>query len=365
MRLNRIIILLTSLFVLLYFQSANAQKRKFKVVLDAGHGGKDPGAVGSYSKEKDIVLAVVKKVGRLIDDNHSDVEVIYTRNNDTFIPLNQRANIANDAKANLFMSFHCNAMGANKPSPPGAETFILGLHRSKDNLDVAKKENSVILYEDNYSQKYQGFNPNEPESYIIFEFMSNQFLKHSLYLATLIQHKLVDESNRVNRSVRQAGFLVLREVAMPSVLIEMGYISNRSDEEFLASESGKNSLANSIYKAFTKFKREYDKNSIVFSNASSSKDREQTVEKDSDNLVVDTDNNALTVQFLTSENKLNANSSVFRDMEPVYEFCDGKRYKYSIGASSNETEVFQQLKNIQKKYPDSFVTKLNGAKRIK
>ncbi len=361
---NKIIILLTSLFVLLYVQNTDAQKRKFKVVLDAGHGGKDPGAVGSYSKEKDIVLSVVKKVGRLIEDNHSDVDVIYTRNNDTFIPLNQRANIANDAKANLFMSFHCNAMGPNKPSPPGAETFILGLHRSKDNLDVAKKENSVILYEDNYSQKYQGFNPNEPESYIIFEFMSNQYLKHSLYLASLIQHKLVEESDRVNRSVRQAGFLVLREVAMPSVLIEMGYITNRSDEAFLTSENGKNSLANSIYKAFSEFKREYDKKSVVFSDASSLKNKEQVAGKDSDKLEINTDNNAFTVQFLTSENKLNVNSSVFRNMGPIYESYDGKLYKYSIGASSNETEIFQQLKNIQRKYPDSFVTKLNGAKRL-
>ena len=221
----------------------SAQDRKFTVVIDPGHGGKDPGAVGSSSKEKDIVLAVGLKLGKLIESNYPDVKVIYTRQNDRFVELNKRAEIANKAHANLFISLHCNALDRRRTSPQGVETFVLGLHRSKDNLDVAKTENSVIMYEEDYSVKYEGFNPNEPESYIIFEFMANEFLDRSVYFASMVQNQLVSNSRRVNRNVRQAGFLVLREVAMPSVLVELGYISNREEERYLKSEAGQISLA--------------------------------------------------------------------------------------------------------------------------
>ncbi|MDR2816767.1 MAG: N-acetylmuramoyl-L-alanine amidase, partial [Proteiniphilum sp.] len=165
----------------------SAQNRKFTVVIDPGHGGKDPGAIGSGSKEKDIVLSVGLKLGKLIENNHPDVNVIYTRKNDRFVALDQRAEIANKAHAGLFISLHCNALDRRRTSPQGVETFILGLHRSKDNLDVAKAENSVIMYEEDYSVKYEGFNPNEPESYIIFEFMANEFLDRSVSFASIIQ----------------------------------------------------------------------------------------------------------------------------------------------------------------------------------
>jgi N-acetylmuramoyl-L-alanine amidase len=146
------------------------------VVIDPGHGGKDPGAVGATSKEKEIVLSVALKLGRMIEKGHPDVKVLYTRNEDRFVELNKRAEIANKAKGDLFISIHCNAVDRRRTSPRGVETFVLGLHRSKDNLDVAKAENAVIMYEEDYSVKYEGFNPNEPESYIIFEFMANEFL---------------------------------------------------------------------------------------------------------------------------------------------------------------------------------------------
>ena len=252
-------------FPFLTIQNAHAQNSQFTVVIDPGHGGKDPGALGSVAKEKDIVLSVGLKLGKLIEQNHPDVKVIYTRDSDRFVELNKRAEIANKAHADLFISIHCNALDRRKTSPQGVETFVLGLHRSKDNLDVAKAENAVIMYEDDYSVKYEGFNPNEPESYIIFEFMANEFLSQSVHLATLVQNKLITNSKRVNRNVRQAGFLVLREVAMPSILIELGYISNRNEENYLKSESGQTSLASSIYQGFKDYKREYDKKSHVFS----------------------------------------------------------------------------------------------------
>src|SRR5690554_6789093 len=196
-------------FLLLFFtESMNAQSRDFTVVIDPGHGGRDPGAVGATSREKDIVLSVGLKLGKLIENNHPDVKVLYTRKEDHFVPLNQRAEIANKARADLFISIHCNALDRRRASPQGVETFVLGLHRSKDNLDVAKAENSVIMYEEDYSVKYEGFNPNEPESYIIFEFMANEFLDQSVNFATMVQNQLVTNSKRVNRNVRQAGFLV-------------------------------------------------------------------------------------------------------------------------------------------------------------
>src|SRR5690554_492245 len=246
-------------------QLSLAQNNSFTVVIDPGHGGKDPGAVGATSREKDIVLSVGLKLGALIEKHHPDVKVLYTRDRDHFVELNKRAEIANKAHADLFVSLHCNALDRRRTSPQGVETFVLGLHRSKDNLDVAKAENAVIMYEEDYSVKYEGFNPNEPESYIIFEFMANEFLGQSVDFATMVQNQLVSNSKRVNRNVRQAGFLVLREVAMPSILIELGYISNRQEENYLKSENGQTSLAASIYNGFKEYKREHDKKSHVFS----------------------------------------------------------------------------------------------------
>src|SRR5690554_7565452 len=182
---ERILVLLLGVFLTIFYTtSLSAQSRKYTVVIDPGHGGRDPGALGSSSKEKDIVLSVGLKLGKLIEENHPDVNVLYTRSSDQFVALNQRASIANKAHADLFISIHCNALDRRRTSPQGVETFVLGLHRSNDNLNVAKTENSVIMYEEDYSVKYEGFNPNEPESYIIFEFMANEFLDQSVQLAS-------------------------------------------------------------------------------------------------------------------------------------------------------------------------------------
>ena len=222
------------------FCIGNAEAKDFVVVIDAGHGGHDPGAVGRISKEKNINLNVALKLGKLIQKNCSDVKVIYTRNRDVFIPLDRRAEIANNAKADLFISIHTNAL-ANNRTAKGASTWTLGLAKSDANLEVAKRENSVILYESDYQTRYAGFNPNSAESYIIFEFMQNKHMEQSISLASEIQ-KSFGACKRVDRGVRQAGFLVLRKTSMPSVLVELGYISNRQEEQFMRTAAGQNKL---------------------------------------------------------------------------------------------------------------------------
>ena len=233
--------------------SANA----FTVVLDAGHGGQDAGAVGAFSKEKNINLRYALAVGDLIKKNHPDVKVIYTRNKDVFVNLNERARIANKAKADLFISIHTNA--SKNRSANGMETFTLGVSRSKENMEVAMLENSVILLEDDYEKKYEGFDPNSTDSYIMFEFMKDQYMDRSITCADLIQQKIVAASKRNNRGVRQAGFLVLRATTMPSVLIELGFISNREEEKYLNNTDNQAKICKAIYQAFTDYKHEIDK----------------------------------------------------------------------------------------------------------
>lgn len=358
-------------FLFLCLVSANnifAQKNKFTIVIDPGHGGKDPGAIGVSSREKDIALAVGIRLGDLIKSNHPDVNVVYTRDADYFVTLNNRADIANKAHADLFVSIHCNALDRKKTSPQGVETFVLGLHRSKDNLDVAKTENSVILYEEDYSAKYAGFNPHEPESYIIFEFMTNRFLEQSVYLATLVQNRLVNSSKRVNRNVRQAGFLVLREVAMPSILVELGYISNRNDEQYLKSAAGQKSMANSIYEGFKEYKREYDKKSHVFTNVDARKSEQQTVNASSittPDSVVSSGETEYRVQFLTASRQQKEGASVFKGLSPVDFYKDGSLIKYTYGSTSDMDEIKKTLRYVQQKFKDAFIIEFKDGKRIK
>ena len=225
----------------------------FTLVIDAGHGGRDAGAVGAYSKEKDINLAVALGFGKLVKDNCPDVKVIYTRSTDVFIPLQERANIANRAKADLFVSIHTNAVPKGHTAR-GAETYTLGMHRAADNLAVAKRENAVIKYEKDYEQKYEGFDPNSAESYIIFEIMQDTYMKQSVELAKCIQNQYVG-CGRYNKGVHQAGFLVLRQVGMPSVLTELGFISTPEEEDYLNSDAGRAALAQSIYQGFVKYRK--------------------------------------------------------------------------------------------------------------
>lgn len=230
----------------------------YTVVIDAGHGGRDVGAVGLKAKEKNINLKVALALGSMIRKHHPEVKVVYTRSTDVFVGLEQRASIAVKAKADLFISIHTNSTAAGRKGTKvrGTETFTLGMHRAADNLAVAKRENSVITLETDYKQKYEGFDPNSSESYIIFELMQDRNMEASVKFARLVQRQFVSTAGRVDKGVHQAGFLVLREVTMPSVLIELGFINNRQEETYLLSASGQTQLARSIYNAFkTYYKR--------------------------------------------------------------------------------------------------------------
>jgi N-acetylmuramoyl-L-alanine amidase len=235
----------------------NAQLRT--VVIDPGHGGHDPGAVSGETREKDLVLSVGLRLGNKIKNSFPGVKVIYTRSKDVFIPLHERAAIAIKNKADVFISIHANYVAESRVR--GTETFTLGLHRSQENLEVAKKENAVILMEDDYSANYQGFDPRETESYIMFENLQSEYQSQSIELASLIQSAFTKNIGLVNRGVKQAGFLVLRQTSMPSVLVEMGFISNPTERGLLSSEAGREKISESIFQAFSNYKKSIDQRS--------------------------------------------------------------------------------------------------------
>ena len=244
------------IFTLAFFTLSSSlpfreQYRIRTVVIDAGHGGHDSGCLGSSAKEKHVALAIALRLGKMIEDNYPDVKVIYTRKTDVFIPLHERANIANHAKADLFICIHLNSGGK---AAYGVETYVMGNHKSEDNLNVAKRENSAILLEDDYKQQYDGFDPNSPEANIIFTLFQSQFQHQSLLFASKVQDHTTDFGGRYNRGVKQAGFLVLYKSTMPAVLIECGFLTHDMEERFLNSDKGQSIMASSIYRAFKEYK---------------------------------------------------------------------------------------------------------------
>lgn len=247
--MRRIIILISFLFLNLVLFP-----QKHLVVIDAGHGGKDPGSIGSRVKEKDITLSIALKVGDYLKANVKNVDVAYTRKTDTLIALSDRAKIANKLEADLFVSIHANSV-SNK-AVYGTETYVMGLHKSNDNLEIAKLENAVILYEKDYKNEYSGFDPNSTESYIVLNLYQNAYLDMSLKLAEKVQKQFKDRAGRKDLGVKQAGFLVLWQTTMPCVLIEVGFISNKSEETFLMSQYGQDIIASAIYRAIRDYLNE-------------------------------------------------------------------------------------------------------------
>ncbi|MCS7005654.1 MAG: N-acetylmuramoyl-L-alanine amidase [Cytophagales bacterium] len=250
-------LLLVVFFCLISARPLAPTKKIRKVVIDPGHGGKDPGCLGKISKEKDIALAVALELGALIKELQPDVEVIYTRKTDVFVELSERARIANKEMADLFISIHCNANRMN--SVVGTETYVLGVESNDANLEVAKRENSVIFEEENYKQTYRGFNPNSPASYILLANYQYAHRNNSLNFAAKIEKQFAEKQQRKSRGVKQSGFLVLARTAMPGVLVEIGFLTNEEDERYLNSEIGKAFTAASIYRAFRDYKYEIEK----------------------------------------------------------------------------------------------------------
>ncbi|HNW53867.1 MAG TPA: N-acetylmuramoyl-L-alanine amidase [Bacteroidales bacterium] len=325
---------------------ASAQ-RVNTVVLDAGHGGHDTGALGKNSREKDITLAIVLKLRDYIRDNMKDVKVILTRSDDTFVELYRRAHIANENKADLFISIHCNS--TKSTNAYGVETFVMGLHKSEANLAVAKAENAAILLEDDYVEKYDGFDPNSPEGNIFFSMMQNAFLDKSLAFAGKVQHQLVDNLNMFNRGVKQAGFLVLYKTAMPGVLIETGFISNAEDERFLMSADGQTYIASAIFRAFKYYKEEMERKD--------NKAQQVHQEYYQEPVVVKPPDVYFRVQFTSSKKKLVFDAKKYKDMPDIREYKQDGWYKYSTGNFKTYDEAIRHQKFVRdtKKYKDAFI----------
>jgi N-acetylmuramoyl-L-alanine amidase len=367
---NKFILLRIFFFAVLFLFSpvVQAKDKKITVVIDAGHGGKDSGAKGSTVDEKVINLAVALKLGNLIADKNDDVKVIYTRKTDKFIELDERANIANRNKADLFISIHANAVRKGS-HVSGTETFTLGLARTEENLEVAKRENSVIILEDNYLQKYENFDPNSTESYIIFEFMQNKHLEQSISFASEIQ-KAFASTKRVDRGVKQAGLLVLRKTSMPSVLVELGFMTNKDEEKYMRSAAGQNALATALYNAFVKYKKEYDKrtagqNKAVVTPAVSSKQEvnEGTGKKETKSTDAKNDPMVYRIQILISPKKLSTTDKCFKGYKNISYYQDGKMYKYTYFESANKEAADKKLKQVKKDFNGAFVVAFKNGKR--
>ncbi|WP_294456718.1 N-acetylmuramoyl-L-alanine amidase [uncultured Bacteroides sp.] len=354
------------------FLSVHAEGKtddRFVVVLDPGHGGNDPGAIGRKGKEKNINLNVAVKLGNLIENNCKDVRVVYTRKTDKFVPLHTRAEIANNAKANLFISIHTNAVARKNSGVMGTETYTLGLHRTEENLEVAKKENSVILIEDDYKQRYAGFNPNSSESYIIFEFMQDKNMAQSVNFATLVQ-KNFKGCNRIDKGVHQAGFLVLRETSMPSVLVELGYISNPTEENYLLSERGTSELANAIFKALINYKNnvpaslQTGQNDRVVElkkeNTSTFKTQDKKVEK-----VTKDSKPVFKIQILASDKVIAKNSRQFKGLSPVDYYKENGMIKYTYAEDTDYNKILRiKRKTVDPKFKDAFIIAFKNGEKM-
>lgn len=378
----------------MFVMTSLAANKRFTLVIDPGHGGHDAGALGAISKEKNINLAVALRFGKYVEQNLPEVRVIYTRKTDVFIPLNERANIANRANADLFISVHTNALPAGKVAR-GFETYTLGMHRAKDNLDVAMRENSVISMEKDYQQRYQGFDPRSSESYIIFEFIQGKNMERSVELARMIQRGVCDGANRPDKGVHQAGFLVLRETSMPGCLIELGFITTPDEERLLNNDSRVDDIARGIYEAFAKYKNKYDKSVSVPYRAKDSEEvnipkivpdqepapktrvvtrgkqpkREEAtpeqpkrVEKKVKKAEV-ADAPVFKLQIFVGSRNLRKGDAHFKGETDYDSFQEGNLVKYTLGASTNYNEIYRLRKEKLDKFPEAFIIAFkNGQK---
>lgn len=405
--LKKITLILTLLCMLVL--TATGSNRRFTLVIDPGHGGHDVGALGAISKEKNINLSVALQFGKYVERNMPDVRVIYTRKTDVFIPLKQRANIANRANADLFISVHTNALPAGKIAR-GFETYTLGMHRAKDNLDVAMRENSVISMEKGYQQTYQGFNPRSSESYIIFEFIQGKNMERSVELARNIQRKVCSRANRPDKGVHQAGFLVLRETSMPSCLIELGFITTADEERLLNDASRVDDIARGIYEGFAQYRNKYDKSisvpyraadtesvpvAKIVSDTKQEKDerraeeadtaprrtvkqvetratkaktvqqnrRQNPQDKPAEQKANVADAPVFKLQIFVSNRTLRKGDAHFKGETGYDSYQEGNMVKYTMGASTNYNEIFRLRKTLAEKFPEAFIIAFKNGKK--
>ena len=357
----------------------------FVVVIDAGHGGKDGGAVGTYAKEKDITLNVAKLLGEKITNEYNDIKVVYTRSTDKYLTLQQRADIANNAKGNLFISIHVNSIDLNsagRTKVEGASVFTLGLHKTSDNLEVAMRENSVIKMEDNYTSTYSGFDPNSSESYIIFEMNQNKHMSQSINLASMVQSELTTSANRIDKGVRQAGFWVLWATNMPSILIELDFICNPIQEAYLSSANGQEQLASSIYNAFCNYynsqnnlnstnkqqnrdTKKHVNNNLKMEDSTNSISNETTQNEDPKTINFASNDITYRIQILTSNKILEKGSTEFKGLYPIWRYFDNKLYKYTYEATSSLEDATKILRKVKNKFPQAFIVQFKNGKRIK
>ena len=388
-----------------------AAPKRYTLVIDAGHGGADSGAKGTFALEKNINLNVALAFGKLVERNCPDVQVVYTRKTDVFVPLHRRASIANKHKADLFVSIHTNALPRGKRSR-GMETYTLGMHRADDNLDVAKRENSVILIEQDYRQHYEGFDPNSSESYIMFELLQDNNMAQSVELARLVQKKTCMAAGRSDKGVKQAGFLVLRETSMPGCLIELGFITTPDEERYLSSREGVDAMGRGIYNAFIAYKSKYGGAPTVPYRAASAASKavrqgdsepqlnvddqraanvepeqetarlpkrveekkklaEEQQEKDKKVLAddrkaqekADDERPVFKVQILASQRSLRPGSRQFKGENEVDAYRENGLYKYTRGATTDYYEASKLRKQLAAKFPEAFVIAFkNGVK---
>ena len=372
--MRKIIFIIAALIVLFQASVLNAQtfKKIDRVVIDAGHGGKDPGTMGKHSYEKDVALSIALKLGNYIKQNLPDVEVIYTRSTDVFVELYRRAQIANEKKADVFISIHCNSV--DNKSPHGTETWIIGATKSDRNLRVAKKENSSILYESDYEKRYDNFDPNSPESYIIFELFQSSYREQSMDLASMVQDQFTNRLHRNNRGVKEAGFLVLVNTTMPSFLIETGFLSNPDEEKYLTSESGQNEIASAIYRAFKAYKYKMEKiNAEELKQEAIEKQRQDSIARamiEAAKPVVAVDSVAkdqviFGVQFLTSSKHFVKGSEQLKGLKDVWFYQANGYYKYVSGKFDKVADANAYAEQVRKSgFSDAFVVAFYKGKRI-
>lgn len=349
---NAILVFVFIIFFISSTTTLSGQSKTYTIVLDAGHGGHDPGNIG-YKKyvEKDISLSIILEVGSILEKNNN-INVIYTRKRDVFVDLWERGEIANKADADLFVSIHCNA---HNSQAYGAETWVLGLHANKENLEVAKKENGVILLEDNFKENYKGFDPNSPETIIGITLMQEEYLDQSLELANMVQKNMVKDVKRKDRKVKQAAFVVLHQTYMPSILIETGFLTNKNEGAYLNTNNGQSKFANSIADGIQKYIKQIDFNSVA---------RDGVVANSSNDSNIKTDI-IFKVQIASGRKKLETKSYNFKGLKGVERVMVGKSYKYYLGVTSDFTQIKKDhLLAKSKGYKTAFVVAFRNGEKI-